>query len=166
VIQVYFHSHTSSPPLIFLVQHTRCSTHTYHSRRQKFCCRRTARVCNSLPATIRQITSHGQFRQHLKTHLLRAQKSQRILTVDYPALYKYSYLLTCCTRSGGRRSFVRGVGDIVRACAHHGTDVDSLWNDHPAVTTLCTRRTAHRPRPAGLCPTAGDRRRPWTLPCR
>ena len=30
-----------SSPLIFL-QNTRCSTHTYHSRRQKFCCRRTA----------------------------------------------------------------------------------------------------------------------------
>ena len=26
------------------VQNTRSSTHTYHSRRQKFCCRRTARV--------------------------------------------------------------------------------------------------------------------------
>jgi len=30
------------------------------------------RVWNSLPATIRQITSYGQFRQHLKTHLFRA----------------------------------------------------------------------------------------------
>jgi len=28
------------------------------------------RVWNSLPATIRQITSYRQFRQHLKTHLL------------------------------------------------------------------------------------------------
>ena len=27
-----------------LIQTTRCSMHTYHSRRQKFCCRRTARV--------------------------------------------------------------------------------------------------------------------------
>ena len=31
-----------------------------------------SRVWNSLPATIRQITSYGQFRQHLKTHLFRA----------------------------------------------------------------------------------------------
>ena len=30
------------------------------------------RVWNSSPATIRQITSYGQFRQHLRTHLLRA----------------------------------------------------------------------------------------------
>jgi len=30
------------------------------------------RVWNSLPATIRQITSYGQFRQHLKTRLFRA----------------------------------------------------------------------------------------------
>ena len=29
-------------------------------------------VWNSVPATIRQITSNGQFRQHLKTHLFRA----------------------------------------------------------------------------------------------
>ena len=34
---------SSSSPLIFL-QNTRCSTHAYHSQRQKFCCRRTARV--------------------------------------------------------------------------------------------------------------------------
>ena len=44
---------------------------------------------------IRQITSYGQFRQHLKTHLFMAYKSQRIVTLDYCALYKYSYLLTC-----------------------------------------------------------------------
>ena len=41
------------------------------------------RVWNSLPATIRQITSYGQLRQ-----------SQRIVTLDYCALCKYSYLLT------------------------------------------------------------------------
>jgi len=51
------------------------------------------RVWNSLPATIRQIISHGQLRQHLKTHLFRAQKLHRIATLDYCALYKYSYLL-------------------------------------------------------------------------
>ena len=51
---------------------------------------------NSLPATIdlRQITSYGQFRQHLKTHLFKAYTSQCIGTLDYCALYKYSYLLT------------------------------------------------------------------------
>jgi len=45
---------STSSPLIFL-QNTRCSTNTYHSRRQKF---------YSVPDTIRQITSYGQFRQH------------------------------------------------------------------------------------------------------
>ena len=34
---------SSSSPLIFLAN-TRCSTHAYHSRRHKFCCRRTAYV--------------------------------------------------------------------------------------------------------------------------
>jgi len=59
---------SSSSPLT-LLQNTRCSTYTYHSRRQKFCCRRTVcvSVWNSLPATIKQITSCGQFRRHLKT---------------------------------------------------------------------------------------------------
>ena len=47
------------------------------------------RVWNSLPATIRQITSYGQFRQHrLKTHLFRTRKLQRIMILDYCALYK------------------------------------------------------------------------------
>ena len=46
------------------------------------------RVWNSLAVIIRQITSYGQFRQHLKTHLFRAQKSQHIVTLDYCALYK------------------------------------------------------------------------------
>jgi len=32
------------------------------------------RVWNSLPATIRKITSYRQFRQHLKTHLFRVYK--------------------------------------------------------------------------------------------
>ena len=30
------------------------------------------RLWNSLPATLRQINSYGQFRRHLKTHLFRA----------------------------------------------------------------------------------------------
>jgi len=56
------------------------------------------RVWNSLPATVRQITSYGQFRQHLKKHLFRAWKSQRTVTLDCCALYKYSYLLTYTDR--------------------------------------------------------------------
>jgi len=51
---LYIWAWSSSSLLIFL-QNTRCSTHTYHSRRQEFCC-----VWNSLPArpTIKQITSY------------------------------------------------------------------------------------------------------------
>jgi len=59
---------SSSSPLIFL-QNTRCTTHTYHSRRQKFCCRMTACVEQFTAATIRQITSYGQLRQHLNKHI-------------------------------------------------------------------------------------------------
>jgi len=43
----------------------------YHSRRQKFCCRRTACVEQFTGYAIRQITGYGQFRQHLKTQLFR-----------------------------------------------------------------------------------------------
>ena len=51
---LYIWAWSSSSLLIFL-QNTRCSTHTYHPRRQEFCC-----VWNSLPArpTIKQITSY------------------------------------------------------------------------------------------------------------
>ena len=63
---------SSSSPLIFL-QNTRCSTHTYHTLGDRSFAVAGPRVWNSLPATIRQITtSYGQFRQHLKTHLFRA----------------------------------------------------------------------------------------------
>jgi len=57
-------------------------------------------VWNSLPATLRQITNYGQFRQHLKTHLFGAWKSQRIVTLDYCALYQYSYLLASTDAAG------------------------------------------------------------------
>jgi len=65
------------------------------------------RVWNSLLATIRQITSYGQFKQRLKTHLFGAwktwgRKTQHIVTLDYCVQYKFllTYLLTlthrCC----------------------------------------------------------------------
>ena len=47
------------------------------------------RVWNSLPATIRQITSYGQFRQHLETGA--GNRSALRATLDCCALYKYSY---------------------------------------------------------------------------
>ena len=49
------------------------------------------RVWNSLLATIRQITSYGQFGQRMKTHLSGAQKSQRIVTL---VRYTDTYSLT------------------------------------------------------------------------
>jgi len=62
------------------------------------------RVWISLSAMIRQITSYGEFRQHLKTHLFRAEKSQRIVTILISALYKYSYLLTYLLNAVGLTS--------------------------------------------------------------
>jgi len=32
---------------------------------------RDARLCNTLPSTLRQLTSYGRFRRHLKAHLFR-----------------------------------------------------------------------------------------------
>ena len=50
---------SSSPARIFL-QNTRCSTHTYHCRRLKFCWRRTARVEHFTGYSLRHITSYGR----------------------------------------------------------------------------------------------------------
>ena len=47
---------------------------------------------NSLPAPIRQITRYRQFRQHLKTHLFKAWKSQRIVL---SIIVRYTNTLTC-----------------------------------------------------------------------
>jgi len=54
--------------------------------------RAVKRVC--VCVCVRQINSYTKFNQHLKTHLFRAYKSQHIVTLDYCALQKYSYLLT------------------------------------------------------------------------
>jgi len=53
-------------------QHTRCSTHTRTTLGDGSFAVAGPRVWNSLPAAIRQITSYGQFRQHLKTRLFGA----------------------------------------------------------------------------------------------
>jgi len=52
------------------------------------------RVWNSLPATIRQITSYGQFRQRLKAYFFTALKSQRIVTTFFRCMNIVTYLLT------------------------------------------------------------------------
>ena len=69
-------------------RHLRSSSYTEHSlfhahvplsRRQELCCRRTACVEQCLPATIRQITSYGRFRQHLKTHFYSGPRNRSAL---------------------------------------------------------------------------------------
>jgi len=54
------------------------------------------RLWSSLPTSLRQITSYGQFRRYLKTHLFGNWEitAQRDLGLWFSALYKYSYLLT------------------------------------------------------------------------
>jgi len=56
------------------------------------------RLWNSLPATLRQITSYTQFRRHLKHIYLVHKKPRRIVTFIFHALYKYTYLLTYLLR--------------------------------------------------------------------
>ena len=64
--------------LIFLHNTAGCSTHTYSvplTATEVLLSQDRTRVWNSLPAIgayMRKITSYGQFRQHLKTHLFRA----------------------------------------------------------------------------------------------
>ena len=60
-------------------QNTRCSTHTYHSLGDRSFVVAGPRVWNSLPATIRQITSYGRFRQHLKTHFYSGPRNRSAL---------------------------------------------------------------------------------------
>ena len=52
------------------------------------------RLWNSLPTTsLRQITSYGQFRRYLKTHLFGNWEITAQRDLWFSALYKYSYLL-------------------------------------------------------------------------
>jgi len=59
---------SSFSPLIFL-QDTRCSTDTQQFWRQKLCCCGTTPVEQFTYTNLRQMTSYGQFRRHLKSHL-------------------------------------------------------------------------------------------------
>jgi len=52
------------------------------------------RLWNTLPSTLRQTTSYGQFRRHLKAYLFRAYNSRCMVMFDFFVLYRYSYLLT------------------------------------------------------------------------
>ena len=52
------------------------------------------RLWNSLPISLRQISSFGQFRRHLKSHLFGIWEITAQCDAWFSALYKYSYLLT------------------------------------------------------------------------
>ena len=52
------------------------------------------RLWNSLPISLRQISSLGQFRRYLKNHLFGIREITAQCDVWFSALYKYSYLLT------------------------------------------------------------------------
>jgi len=58
------------------------------------------RLWNSLPISLRQISSFGQFRRYLKNHLFGIWEITAQCDVWFSALYKYSYLLTysICSR--------------------------------------------------------------------
>ena len=58
------------------------------------------RLWNSLPISLRQLYSLGQFRCYLKIIYLGFEKSQLSVT---SALYKYSYLLTYLRKAGLNR---------------------------------------------------------------
>jgi len=52
------------------------------------------RLWNSLPTTLRQISSYGQFRRYLKNHLFGIWEITAQYDAWFSTLYKYSYLLT------------------------------------------------------------------------
>ena len=52
------------------------------------------RLSNSLPISLRQISSFGQFRRYLKNHLFWIWEITAQCDAWFSALYKYSYLLT------------------------------------------------------------------------
>ena len=118
------------------------------------------RVWNSLPAIIRQFTSYGQFRQHLKTHLFRALEiAAHCDSGLLCAIYKYSHLLTSVRYTAGARGS-RGVEARlfarlpVRRAGRHGADA-AVQDRRPRLPAadrrrhrLDHRRRRHRPEPA------------------
>ena len=75
------------------VPHT-THTHTAVYRRRPFIVLSGPRLWNSLPLSLRKISSYGQFRRYLKNHLFGIWEITEQCDTWYPALYKYSYLLT------------------------------------------------------------------------
>ena len=98
------------------------------------------RVWNSLPATIRQITSYGQFKQRLKTHLFGAwktwgRKTQHIVTLDYCVQYKFllTYIDTSLLPSTEQRRVYRLSMNMCCGAEHYGNCVEppSDWKQPP-----------------------------------
>ena len=75
---------------------------------------------NSLPANLRQMTSYGQFRRHLKAHLFRTfYKSQRTVTLILCAIEPPSTLtyLPLCIQHDGREAARRaGLSAAAETC--------------------------------------------------
>ena len=78
---------SSSSPFIFS-QNTGCSSDAHQLQGQTFrCC--GWQLLNTLPSSLRLMTSYGQFRRYVKAHSFRAHCEVRFF-----APYKYSHLLT------------------------------------------------------------------------
>ena len=76
------------------------------------------RLCNSLPISLWQISSFGQFRRYLKNHLFGIWEITAQCDAWFSALYKYSYLLTC------------GKGDVPRRWGALDLYSFGLWLRH------------------------------------
>ena len=91
----------------------RCSTHTYHTTTlgDRSFAVAGPRVWNSLPATIRQITSYGQLRQHLKDIYLGLEIAARCDCIQTRAiqtlLLTYSVTYTPQQQTGEKKPAAR-----------------------------------------------------------
>jgi len=101
---------SSSSPLVFL-QNTRCSTHTYDSRRQKFSSRRTAHV--------EQFTGYCKTDHQLRTVWATSEicsghrnRSTLLLLIIMFCIYTLTYLL-CCLSDHKDATLVRGSSSVI-----------------------------------------------------
>ena len=94
------------------------------------------RLWNSLPISLRQISSYGQFRRYLKNHLFGIWEITARSDAWFSTLYKYSYLLTyllTLTTEGHPTSRQLFIALITRTILRHTTN-----SKHPQL--LCIRR--------------------------
>jgi len=91
VIAKFHYTDTDRDTDFFAAKRTRTDPTEFRRKKSPCPCPYRARVRVRL---VEFSYKTDQFRQHLKTCLFGAQKSQCIVTFDYCALYEYSYLLT------------------------------------------------------------------------